>query len=74
MTARRRSNSDENDITKKVVGKTKKGQKELIIDQTTQGYFFVKFGNGGQLPKELGGRFTRYEFAENAIRLYLEGK
>lgn len=70
MTSRKKSSSDASDITKKVVGKTKK-DKEIIIDQDVQGYFFVKFSTGGQLPPSLNGRFTRYEFAQYAVRSYL---
>lgn len=74
MTARKKSSSDASDITKKVVGVTKKGGKKLIIDQDNVGYFFVKFSDGGQLPRELMGKYTRYEFAENMIAVYLRGK
>jgi len=73
MIPRKKSNTDGNDITKKVVGSTGKGKK-LIIDQNPQGYFFSKFATGGQLPPQLGGRFTRYEFAEYQISSYLKGK
>lgn len=73
MTARKKSSSDASDITKKIVGKTAK-DKELIIDQTTTGLFFIKFNTGGQLPKELSGRYTKYEYATDAIAVYLRGK
>lgn len=73
MTSRKKSNSDGNDITKKVVGITKK-DKEIVIDQNKQGYFFVKFSTGGQLPPKLAGKFTRYEIAQAAVNAYLEGK
>lgn len=74
MIPRKKSSSDASDVTKKVVGSTKKGKKDLIIDQNSQSYFFVKFADGGQLPQALKGRFTRYEFAEHAVRAYLAGK
>ena len=74
MTARKKSSSDENDITKKVVGVTKKGGKKLIIDQDHIGYFFIKFADGGQLPEKLMGKYTRYEFAQDIIAVYLRGK
>ena len=73
MTQRKRSSSDVNDIVKKVVGKTKK-DKELIIDQYSNGMFFIKFSTGGKLPPTLKGRYVRYEAARNAIEYYLEGK
>lgn len=73
MIPRSKSSSDENDITKRVAGKTVKG-KELIIDQDPRGYFFIKFSSGGKLPKGLGGRYTRYEIAQNAVESYLVEK
>lgn len=73
MTGRKRSASDGNDIIKKVVGVTK-GKKEMIVDQSTVGHFFIKFKDGGQLPVELTGRYTRYEFAIDHINSYLAGK
>jgi len=63
--------SDENNITKRVAGVTK-GNKKLIIDMNAQGYFFIKFKNGGKLPSSLTGRYTRYEFAERDIARYLK--
>ena len=73
MTQRKRSSSDANDIVKKTVGKTKKG-KELVIDQYSNGLYFIKFSNGGILPPTLKGRYVRYEAAKHAIDFYLEGK
>ena len=73
MTPREKSSSDVSDITKRVVGRTK-GKKELIIDQTKQGYFFIKFSTGGELPTILSGRYTRYELAVHDINKYLAGK
>ena len=73
MTQRKRSSSDANDIVKKVVGKTKK-DKELVIDQHSNGMYFVKFNTGGILPPTLKGRYVRYEAAKRAIEFYLEGK
>lgn len=73
MTQRKRSSSDENDIVKKVVGKTKKG-KELIIDQYSNGLYFIKFSTGGILPPVLKGRYVTYVAARDAIEFYLEGK
>lgn len=73
MIPREKSNTDESDITKRVVGKTKKG-KELVVDQNTLGYFFIKFTTGGQLPSTLSGKFTNYDVAERAIESYLAGK
>ena len=73
MTQRKRSSSDANDIVKKVVGKTKKN-KEMIIDQHSNGMYFIKWSDGGKLPPTLKGRYVRYEAAKNAIEYYLEGK
>lgn len=78
MTARKKSGSDGNDITKKVVGKTKGtgkvGHKDIVIDQNSNSYFYIKFVGGGQIPKQLSGFFTRYEFAQDAVSVYLRGK
>ncbi len=78
MIAREKSNSDGNDITKRVVGKTrgtsKVGHKDIVIDQNSNGYFYVKFVGGGQIPAVLSGLFTRYEFATDAVSVYSRGK
>lgn len=73
MIPRKKSNSDVNDITTKVVGKTK-GKKELVVDQARTGSFFIKFKDGGQLPEGLTGRYTKYEYALRDINVYLAGK
>lgn len=73
MIARDKSITDANDITKKVAGKTKK-KKEIIIDQDRHGYFFIKFKDGGQLPKQFKGKFTKYEFAQNLVDTYTASK
>ena len=73
MTPKEKSTSDGNEITKRVVSKTK-GGKELMIDQNGHGYFFIKFSSGGQLPKELKGIYTKYEFAKEAVTNYMIGK
>ncbi len=72
MIPRKRSSSDASDITKKVAGSTKRG-KDFIIDQNTSGYFFIKFSDGGKLPKTMKGRFTKYEEAQYVIDSYLRG-
>lgn len=58
------------DISDQVVGKTKRG-KEIVVFQTRQGYHEIKFLNGGKLPKEMVGKFIRYEDALNAVNQYL---
>ena len=73
MTPKEKSTSDGNEITKRVVSKTK-GGKEIVIDQNNHGYFFIKFKSGGQMPKELLGIYTKYEYAKDAITNYQIGK
>ena len=73
MTPREKSTTDGNDITKKVAGTTSK-KKKVVIDQNTHGYYFIKFADGGQLPKQFKGRFTKYEFAQHVVDAYVAGK
>ncbi len=70
---RKRSTSEENDVTQRVVSKTK-GGKDFKVGQYTSGYFFVHFADGGQVPKKLCGRYIRYEDAENSIKSYVASK
>ncbi len=78
MTRRKRSDSDVNDIVKKTAGKNKssrfKENKNFIIDQNTNGLYFVRFEGGGQVPVVLSGKYLRYEVAQYAINAYLVGK
>ena len=73
MTRRKRSDSDANDIVKKPSAKTK-GGKNFIIDQNTNGLFFIRFEGGGEVPKALSGKYLRHEVAKYAINAYLAGK
>lgn len=73
MIPRRKSVSDDADILRRVVYTTKKG-KEVKINQSKLGHFFVELGSGGKLPQRLKGRYTRYEEAEGAILAHFEGK
>ncbi len=70
MIPRKKSTSDENDITKRVAGTTKSGR-NIVIDQNIQGLYFCKLDGKGSIPKVLKGRFTRYDAAQNAIDSYL---
>lgn len=73
MIRRKRSDSDVNDIVKKPSGTTK-GKKNIIIDQNTNGLYFIRFEGGGQLPPSLAGKYSRHEIAQYAIDFYLAGK
>ena len=68
--ARERHASAGSDVINQIVGTTKNG-KSIKVGQDANGYFFVKYVGGGQLPRALVGRFTRYEEAANKILLYL---
>lgn len=72
MTKRSRSNSDANDIVKKKAGKKK--EKAMLIDQTTNGYFFIRFEGGGEVPNKLAGKYLRYDEAQRAVDSYLKRK
>ena len=69
--ARERRASEENDCIGQVLGKTKRG-KHVVVGQDTNGYYYIKFTTGGQLPKVLRGRFRRYEDAALKVQVYLE--
>ena len=69
MTERKRQTSEDDDVTQRVVSKTKKG-KETKIGQYNSGMFYIYFGDGGQIPLSMSGKFMRYEDAENSIKAY----
>lgn len=46
--------------------------KELLVEYTPLGMWEFRYDGGGQLPKELSGRFTTLREAENAKQRYLE--
>lgn len=53
--------------TKIKKGRTNKGI-EIFIQKCPNGMFWeVKNQCGGQLPKKLAGKFTKFEYAENAV-------
>jgi hypothetical protein len=59
------------DLDKIVVGETPKGKK-LTVYQDHTPYYKVQFTTGGQLPKELTGRYMDYSSAAEAIKNYLQ--
>lgn len=61
---------DSHDTNNRVIGTTVKGKK-IAVYLDRQGYNKIKFLTGGQLPAELTGRYTTYQDAENAAKMYL---
>jgi hypothetical protein len=56
-----------------IVAYVTKGGKEVFIKAQGQ-YWIVAFGDGGQIPKELKGRFTRYDIAKDLVVQYFDNQ
>ena len=54
-----------------VVGKTLKGKEVSYRVPDNEALYEIAFVGGGQLPKELQGRWTDPRQIENAIKVYL---
>lgn len=57
-----------------IVATTPDGKKIQIVKHPKFGGYVIEFTSGGQLPPELGGTWTNYERAKEAIRVYLGRK
>lgn len=62
--------SEEKVIEKKSMGETEKGKKLQIV-RDNWGNWDICFESGGELPKELKGKFTSSLEAERVINGYL---
>lgn len=62
--------NEDPEVRFRVAGVTPNG-KEILIVPTNTGTFKIIFRPGGELPQDLSGRYTRYEFAQHAINRYL---
>jgi hypothetical protein len=51
--------------------KTKNG-KVIKINVDANGYLYVTFGSGGQVPGELSGKYTNFQACANAVKIYIE--
>lgn len=53
---------------------TPAGKKIVTKREPKNGYLYIQFTSGGEIPVELQGYFTSPAIAEKAIRVYLETK
>lgn len=53
---------------------TPAGKKIVTKREPKNGYHYIQFTSGGEMPVELQGFFTTPVMAEKAIRAYLETK
>ena len=53
------------------LGKTKNGKIIQCYRGPKFGHYIVEFADGGQIPQELGGEWTRMQFLKNALDVYL---
>lgn len=54
-----------------VVAETAGGKKIQIAKDMTHSGYVIEFATGGQLPPELSGRWTNFDKALDAIKVYL---
>jgi hypothetical protein len=59
------------DVSRRSAGKTV-GGKDILIYQTQQGPWKVRFKQGGELPVYLTGRYTKHEYAQADVNKYLK--
>lgn len=61
---------DELDVRYKVLGTTS-GGKDIVVYPSNDGCYRIRFLQGGELPKRLKGRFTRYSEAAIAVNIHM---
>lgn len=54
-----------------VIGKTPGGKEVQVVKNPAGMGYLINFRSGGELPRELDGMFTKYDYAESHARLWL---
>lgn len=57
-----------------IVATTPEGKKIQIVKDPVHAGYTIEFASGGQLPAQLQGKWTSYDRAKEAVRVYLGHK
>lgn len=62
----------EDSYGKMLLGVTPKGKEIYMVRKYNHTVRYIKFGSGGQLPKQLEGGFSSIRIAQDAVNSYLD--